>query len=100
VWVDANFKETDLPWIRLGQAATVAVDMLPGRTFNAWVESISPVSDTSLSLLPPENATGSWVKVTQRFPVRVRILDPISGLRVGASGTVTVDTTRLKGGTD
>jgi membrane fusion protein, multidrug efflux system len=100
VWVEANFKETDLPGIRLGQAATVTVDMLPGRTFSARVESISPASGTSFSLLPPENATGNWVKVTQRFPVRVRILDPVPGLRVGASSTVTVDTTSLKGGTD
>jgi membrane fusion protein, multidrug efflux system len=98
VWVDANFKETDLTRIRAGQPATVAVDMLPGRTFQAVVESISPASGTSFSLLPPENATGNWVKVTQRFPVRVRILHPVPALRVGASSSVTVDTTGLKDG--
>jgi membrane fusion protein (multidrug efflux system) len=96
VWVDANFKETDLARIRPGQPATVTVDLLPGRTFAGRVESVSPASGTSFSLLPPENATGNWVKVTQRFPVRVRILHPEPELRVGASSTVTVDTTGLK----
>jgi membrane fusion protein (multidrug efflux system) len=92
VWVDANFKETDLPRIRPGQPAEVTVDLLPGKTFKGEVESLSPASGTAFSLLPPENATGNWVKVTQRFPVRVRVLDPAPGLRVGASAEVTVDT--------
>jgi membrane fusion protein (multidrug efflux system) len=92
VWVDANFKETDLPRIRPGQAAEVQVDLLPGQTFQGRVESLSPASGTAFSLLPPENATGNWVKVTQRFPVRVRILQPAPGLRVGASSEVTIDT--------
>jgi membrane fusion protein (multidrug efflux system) len=95
VWVDANFKETDLPGICPGQPARVTVDLLPGRTFAAEVESLSPASGSAFSLLPPENATGNWVKVTQRFPVRVRILDPVPGLRVGASAEVRVDATRL-----
>jgi membrane fusion protein (multidrug efflux system) len=92
VWVDANFKETDLPRIRPGQAAEVRIDLLPGRTFRGRVESLSPASGTAFALLPPENATGNWVKVTQRFPVRVRIMNPIPGLRVGASSEVTIDT--------
>lgn len=92
VWVDANFKETDLVHIRPGQAAKVTVDLLPGKTFEGRVESLSPASGTAFSLLPPENATGNWVKVTQRFPVRVRLLNPVSGLRVGASSEVTIDT--------
>ncbi|MGE5153093.1 MAG: HlyD family secretion protein [Bdellovibrio bacteriovorus] len=92
VWVDANFKETDLPRIRLGQPATVSVDLLPGRSFAGRVEGLSPASGAAFSLLPPENATGNWVKVTQRFAVRIRILDPVPELRVGASAEVRVDT--------
>jgi membrane fusion protein, multidrug efflux system len=98
VWVDANFKETDLPRIKPGQPAEVTVDLQPGKTFKGRVESLSPASGTAFSLLPPENATGNWVKVTQRFPVRVRILDPQPGLRVGGSSEVTVDTTRNDNG--
>ncbi len=92
VWVDANYKETDLPRIRPGQPATVTVDLLPGRTFRGVVEGLSPASGAAFSLLPPENATGNWVKITQRFDVRVRILDPVPELRVGASAEVRVDT--------
>jgi membrane fusion protein, multidrug efflux system len=94
VWVDANFKETELPRIRPGQPVRVTADLHPGRTFEGEVESLSPASGSAFSLLPPENATGNWVKVTQRFPVRVRILAPAPSLRVGASAEVTVDTTR------
>jgi membrane fusion protein (multidrug efflux system) len=67
VWVDANFKETDLPRIEPGQPAEVQIDLLPGESFQGRVESLSPASGTAFSLLPPENATGNWVKVTQRF---------------------------------
>jgi membrane fusion protein (multidrug efflux system) len=92
-WVDANFKETALPHIRAGQPATVTVDLLPGKTFRGEVEGLSPASGAAFSLLPPENATGNWVKVTQRFAVRVRILDPEPELGVGASAEVSIDTT-------
>ena len=91
-WVDANFKETDLTRIRPGQPASISVDLLPGRDFKGTVEGLSPASGTAFSLLPPENATGNWVKVTQRFAVRVRVLDPVPELRVGASAEVRVDT--------
>lgn len=91
-WVDANFKETDLPRIRPGQAATVTVDMAPGQTLKGSVETISPGSGSTFALLPAENASGNWVKVTQRFAVRIRLTDPPEGLRAGASATVTVDT--------
>ena len=97
-WVNANFKETDLARIRLGQPATIRLDMYPTDTFEGVVESISAGSGATFSVLPPENATGNWVKVTQRFPVRIRISnpphDPAETLRVGASATVTVDTTQ------
>lgn len=95
-WVDANFKETDLGRIKPGQKATIGLDMYPGTTLDGMVESISAGSGATFSVLPPENATGNWVKVTQRFPVRIRITStPDTGtlLRMGASATVTIDTT-------
>jgi membrane fusion protein (multidrug efflux system) len=95
-WVDANFKETDLGRIKPGQKATIKIDMYPSATFDGVVESISPGSGAIFSVLPPENATGNWVKVTQRFPVRIKITsppDPNRPLRAGASATVTIDTT-------
>lgn len=93
-WADANFKETQLKRIRIGQSATVSVDMYPGVSFSAKVAGISIGSGSAFSILPAENASGNWVKVTQRFTVRVRILkqDPRYPLRVGASCTVTVNT--------
>lgn len=95
-WVAANFKETDLGRIKAGQPASISLDMYPGYKLEGTVESISPGSGAIFSVLPPENATGNWVKVTQRFPVRIAITgeqDPDRPLRVGASSTVTVDTT-------
>ena len=92
-WVSANFKETDLVRIAPGMAVTVSVDMLPGRTFAGHVDSVGMGSGATFALLPAQNASGNWVKVTQRFPLRVALdaVDP--GLKVGASATVTVDTT-------
>jgi len=95
-WVDANFKETDLARIKVGQKATIRLDMYPGRTFDGVVESISPGSGATFSVLPPENASGNWVKVTQRFPVRIGFTNPPDAsdrpLRAGASADVTIDT--------
>jgi membrane fusion protein (multidrug efflux system) len=94
-WVDANFKETDLGRIKPGQKATIVLDMYPGATLDGVVESISAGSGSTFSVLPPENATGNWVKVTQRFPVRIRIASPSNPdkpLRMGASATVSIDT--------
>jgi len=95
-WVDANFKETDLARIKPGQKATIRLDMYPGAKLDGVVESISAGSGSTFSVLPPENATGNWVKVTQRFPIRIRITSqpsPDQPLRVGASADVTIDTT-------
>jgi membrane fusion protein (multidrug efflux system) len=91
-WVDANFKETQLNRLRPNQPAIVKVDMYPGHEFKAVVQSVSGGSGTAFSLLPPQNATGNWVKVTQRVPVRVRILDPDPQypLRVGTTARVDV----------
>ncbi len=95
-WVDANFKETQVERIKPNQPASVVLDMFPGHTFHGIVDAVSSASGSVFSLLPPENASGNWVKVTQRFPVKIIIKDPnpIYPLRAGATATVTVDTTR------
>ncbi|WP_309567488.1 HlyD family secretion protein [Coxiella-like endosymbiont] len=96
-WATANFKETQLENIRSGQSATIKIDMYPDQVFLGHVVSISEDSGTSFSLLPPENTSGNWVKVTQRFPVKILITDqkPNYPLRLGASSTVTIDTTTV-----
>jgi membrane fusion protein (multidrug efflux system) len=95
-WVDANFKETQLARIRPCKSATVRLDMVPGVKLTGKVAGVSAGSGAVFSLFPPENATGNWVKVTQRFPVRIA-LDPKSAsrhaLRVGASAWARIDTT-------
>ena len=95
-WVDANFKETELADIHPGQKAEIHSDLYPDRTFHGTVQSLSGGSGAAFSLLPPQNATGNWVKVTQRVPVRVRIedVDPRHPLRIGTTATVKV----IKGG--
>lgn len=95
VWVDANFKETDLAHVRVGQPADIEVDAYPGRHWKARVASISPASGSEFSLLPAQNATGNWVKIVQRIPVRLAINDPADGgapLRAGMSSNVAIDT--------
>lgn len=93
-WVDANYKETQLGQVHKGQSARIEVDMYPQHDFKGVVESISGGSGTAFSLLPPQNATGNWVKVTQRIPVRVKVLNPNPQypLRIGTTATVTIDT--------
>jgi membrane fusion protein (multidrug efflux system) len=94
VWVEANFKETELTNMRVGQNATVEVDTYPDTAFTAKVVSLSPGTGLTFSLLPPENATGNWVKVVQRLPVRLALEnpDPNTPLHAGLSATVEVDT--------
>jgi membrane fusion protein, multidrug efflux system len=91
-WVDANFKETELGDIRPGQKAEIRSDMYPDRVFHGTVQSLSGGSGAAFSLLPPQNATGNWVKVTQRVPVRIRIEDPDPQhpLRIGTTASVKV----------
>jgi membrane fusion protein, multidrug efflux system len=97
VWVIANFKETQLTRIRPGQRAEVRVDSFPGVAFVGAVNSISAGTGSRFSLLPPENATGNWVKVVQRVPVKILLEAKADGnpqaLRAGMSAVVTV---RLK----
>lgn len=91
-WVDANFKETELENIHPGQRASISIDMYPGHSFEGVVESISGGTGSAFSLLPPQNATGNWVKVTQRVPVRVRVINPDKAypLRIGTSASVRI----------
>ncbi|HVC02698.1 MAG TPA: HlyD family secretion protein [Steroidobacteraceae bacterium] len=93
VWVVANYKETSLTHMRVGQKARIEIDAWPDRTLSGRVASISPGTGASFSVLPPENATGNWVKVVQRVPVRLSIDDP-RGLPLsdGLSASVRVDT--------
>jgi membrane fusion protein (multidrug efflux system) len=93
-WIEANFKEDQLTHMRVGQTASVEVDSYPGRTFEGRVASVSPGTGSQFLVLPPENATGNWVKVVQRLPVRVELehLDPAFPLHGGLSANVSVDT--------
>lgn len=94
VWIEANFRETGLTHMRPGQAATIDVDTYPGHGFKAHVVSMSPGTGSEFALLPPENATGNWVKVVQRLPVRLELdaVDPNWPLYSGMSVTAQVDT--------
>jgi membrane fusion protein, multidrug efflux system len=94
VYIEANFKETDLEWVRAGQPVDVEVDTYPGHRWKGHVESIAQATGSEFSLLPPQNASGNWVKVVQRIPVRIALDvkpdDP--PLRSGASVEVEIDT--------
>ena len=94
IWVEANFRETELTNMRPGEEATIEVDAYPGHPFKAHITSMSPGTGSQFSLLPPENATGNWVKVVQRLPVRLEFdsPDPKRPLYAGISVTVRIDT--------
>lgn len=94
VWVEANFKEDQLTHMRAGQSAVVYVDSYPGKRFPGHIASVSPGTGSAFSVLPAENATGNWVKIVQRLPVRVELdrLDPRYPLHAGLSADVRVDT--------
>ena len=96
VFIDANFKETQLKRIRPGQPATISVDAYGHRKFAGVVESISPAAGSVFTLLPPDNATGNFTKIVQRLPVRIRVPKEVARqnlLRAGMSVYATVDTT-------
>jgi len=94
LWIDANFKESQLAGIRPGNAATVEADAIPGRVFHGHVASVAPATGAQFSVLPPENATGNFTKIVQRVPVRI-LLDSADGvldaLRPGLSVVARVD---------
>ncbi|CAM5403676.1 p-hydroxybenzoic acid efflux pump subunit AaeA [Aquamicrobium terrae] len=98
-WIEANFKETQLTHMKPGQQADVELDTYPGKTFKATVQAVGAGTGAEFSLLPAQNATGNWVKVTQRIPVYLKLDDPDSGVavRTGMSAAVTVDTGVARG---
>lgn len=92
-WVEANYSEKLLRRIKVGQQADIYIDMYPGDIFHGVVESIDQASQASFSLLPAQNTTGNWVKVTQRFSVKIALTKPwTQHLRVGSSCAVRIDT--------
>jgi membrane fusion protein, multidrug efflux system len=97
VFIDANYKETQLKRIRPGQPVTISVDAYGHRKFAGYVESISPAAGSVFTLLPPDNATGNFTKIVQRLPVRIRVPKAVARenlLRAGMSVYATVDTTK------
>jgi membrane fusion protein (multidrug efflux system) len=95
-WVEANLKETELTHVRVGQKVTVVVDAYPDLEWQATVDSISPATGAEFALLPPQNASGNWVKVVQRLPVKLRLAKKSGAppLRAGMTVEVTIDTER------
>ena len=99
LWIEANFKETQLTHMREGQSATVIADAYPDVKWRARIETIAPATGAEFAVLPPQNATGNWVKVVQRIPVRV-VVDQSPGqppLRAGMTVTVAVETGKERG---
>lgn len=99
VWVEANFKETQLTNMSVGQSAAVVADAYPDAEWPAKVDTIAPATGAEFAVLPPQNATGNWVKVVQRIPVRIKVEQPsgLPPLRAGMTVTVSVDTGRNRG---
>jgi membrane fusion protein (multidrug efflux system) len=100
LWIQANYKETELNHMYIGQPARVRVDAYPKVEFTGRVDSIMAGTGSAFSLLPPENATGNWVKVVQRVPVKITLIPPFPPnhpLRLGMSTEVTVDTRNRTG---
>jgi membrane fusion protein (multidrug efflux system) len=97
-WLEANFKETDLTHVTVGQRATVVLDMHPDITWDAVVESISPATGAEFAILPAQNASGNWVKVVQRLPVRLKLIERPNEppLRAGMTAYVSIDTERQR----
>ena len=93
-WIDANPKETDITYLRVGQKASLAVDSFPNHTFQGTVIAVSPGTGAQFSILPPQNATGNWIKVVQRVPVRIAFDkdEDTRLLRSGMSVNVEIDT--------
>lgn len=93
-WIEANLKETDLTHLKVGQSAELSVDAYPDVKWSAEVASLAPATGAEYALLPPQNASGNWVKVVQRIPVRLRIIpqDDAPDLRAGMSVAVAIDT--------
>jgi len=98
IWVEANLKETQLTHILPGQQATIVADAYPNKTWESVVSSIAPATGAEFSILPPQNASGNWVKVVQRIPINLVITDQTNGpqLRAGMTVSVRIDTRRKR----
>jgi membrane fusion protein, multidrug efflux system len=94
LWIEANYTETDLTYVHPGQPVVIRIDTYPGMTWQGTVDSLSPATSAEFSVLPAQNATGTWVKITQRVPVRIAINADASTpqLRAGLSAVVEIDT--------
>jgi len=94
LWVEANFTETDLTYVHPGQPVTIRVDTYPDAAWKGVVESLSPATGAEFSVIPAQNATGNWVKIAQRVPVRIKIeaAPTMPQLRAGLSTIVEIDT--------
>jgi membrane fusion protein (multidrug efflux system) len=97
-WVDANPKETDVTYLRVGQPVTIDIDAFPDQRFRGVVASVSPGTGAQFAILPPQNAGGNWVKVVQRLPVRIELSpdQDTSRLRAGMSANIAIDTGRQR----
>ncbi len=97
-WVDANLKESDFTYINVGQTVGIDVDAFPEHVFKGTIGSLSPGTGAQFAILPPQNASGNWVKVVQRVPVRVQLdRDPaLSHLRASMSANISIDTGRRR----
>lgn len=92
-WIVANFKETQVRHMHVGQEAKIEIDAYPGKIFNGQIESLSPATGSRFSLLPPDNSTGNFVKIVQRIPVRIKLTDKADAdllLRAGMNATVKI----------
>ena len=98
LWVDANPKESDLTYVRVGERANVTVDAFPGRQWRGWISSIAPGTGAQFAILPPQNSSGNWVKVVQRVPLRFSFDadQDVANLRAGMSVILSVDTGRKR----
>jgi len=98
IWIEANLKETQLTHILPGQQATIVADAYPDKTWESVVSSIAPATGAEFSILPPQNASGNWVKVVQRIPINLVITDNAGGpqLRAGMTVSVRIDTRRKR----
>jgi membrane fusion protein, multidrug efflux system len=96
MWIDANPKETDLTYVRRGQAVTITVDAFPDKHWTGTVGAISPGTGAQFAILPPQNAAGNWIKIVQRVPMRVEFApgQDLRRLRAGMSAFVEIDTGR------
>jgi membrane fusion protein, multidrug efflux system len=90
LWIEANFKETQLTWMEVGQKVEISVDAYPNVHWAGFVSTIAPATGAEFAILPPQNATGNWVKVVQRLPVHIVVEQPEGHPPLRAGMTVTV----------